>query len=494
MTKNVASELAKGAIWMVLLRLSIKGIGLVSTIVLARLLSPDDFGLMAIAGSIYAFIILLNAFGLDSAIIQNQNANERHYNTAWTIQVVFGLLASFLLIVVSEHAANYFSDNRLKNVLLMMSLIFFVNGFKNIGVVDFRKKMEFNREFKFQLAIKLASFCTVIPLAVLLESFWALLWGMLASSLASVLFSFTMQTYRPSFTLSALKELFGFSSWLFLNNCLIYLSTHTQALVLGKIYSPKEVGVYSISNELATITSTELVASINRAAFPAYSKVANEKRKLKDLYLKTISYLVAIAAPCCMGLAVTAPLLIPVVLGGQWREAIPIIQVLAIANVLVSINTNSGYVYLALGRQKLSTLLMTVQLCVFLPLLFILTSKFGLLGAAQATLITTCISFPLNYLILYREINISFWIQLKTIQRPIVASLVMYFAVEILISKVDSIAHPYLSLLACIFFGILIYLSVLFVLWSLSGKPDSPEKFLLTYLQKKMLRLKSRKT
>jgi len=482
MTTGVNASIAKGAIWMVGLRFCIKGISLISIVILARLLAPEDFGLMALASSIYAMVELIRAFGFSTALIQKQDANRAHYDTAWTMQLLFALLSGTLLLAVSGSAANYYGDNRLESILQIIALMIFISGFNNIGVVEFRKKMTFNREFKYQLLTKLSGFCVTIPLAWHLQSYWALIMGMLAGKITSLILSYVMQNYRPKLCLTGWRELLGFSSWLLFNNVLFFINNHSQNFILGKLSGANVLGLYSISNEVATMTTNEIVAPINAAAYPGYSKIAHNKEELKKSYLKVLSSIILIALPSAVGIAAIAPIFVPVLLGDKWFEAIPVIQLIALGSILTSINTNSGYVYLALAKQKITTMLLCLRTTVFLPLLILLSSSYGAKGAAFAVLITTIFIFPISQLILRRQIGF-LWSELfSIIYRPLIASIFMAYITNsfsnFAIGRGGDTPSA-LNLVVGLILGVTSFLLIIGFLWRITGCKEGAETWIV---------------
>ena len=180
--KNIGTKIAKGAIWMVLFKLIERSVGLISTLILVRLLIPEDFGLLAMALSITTALELLGAFGFDMALIQNQKAGRDHYNTAWTFNVIFAFSSAAILVAIAIPAAIFYHEPRLEAVIYFLALGSFVKGFENIGVVAFRKELEFNKEFKFLIGKKIASFAITVPLAFILKSYWALVFGILVGN------------------------------------------------------------------------------------------------------------------------------------------------------------------------------------------------------------------------------------------------------------------------------------------------------------------------
>jgi len=490
-SNQINKKIAKGAIWMVALRFSIKGIGLISTLILVRLLSPENFGLMALAMSVYAMIELMQAFGFNTALIQNQKSTREHYDTAWTLQIFFGLFASSLIILISDYAADFYGDHRISAILKVMGLLFLINAFANIGVVKFSKEMDFNKEFTYRILIKLSAFSVTVSLAFYWHSYWALLMGMLASALTSLILSYTMQSYRPKITFKEWRSLFGFSSWLFINNLLSFINNHSQNFILGKLSGAKVLGLYSVSYEVSTLTTAEIVAPINRAAFPGYSKMADNKEKLKASYLTVLSHIILIAVPSAVGIAVIAPLIVPVLLGETWLDTIPLMKIIALASALESINTNAYYIYLALAKQKITTKLLCLRLVIYLPLLFSLTSKQGAIGAALATLATALLMFPASQLILKRQLLIS-WIDIFAIlYRPVIAAMIMAACVYQYIFELNNgffmAINPIFQLAIGLLIGVISFTLSLILIWWGTGKKPGAEKWILVMLKEKIL-------
>ena len=184
--RELNKKMARGAVWMALLRFTVRSIGLISTMILARLLVPADFGLVAMATSIMAFLELATAFRFDIPLIQNQNAEDRHFDTAWTLNALFGVGLTVLLLILAYPAAEFFREDRLFAVINVLAFGFLITGFENIGVVNFRKQLDFRKDFVLLLAKKLVGFCVTIPLAFALRSYWALVAGIVVGNAIGV--------------------------------------------------------------------------------------------------------------------------------------------------------------------------------------------------------------------------------------------------------------------------------------------------------------------
>ncbi len=179
--------MAKGAAWMVSMRIAIHSVGLVSMVILARLLVPEDFGLVALATMLVAALSTLSAFNFDVFLIQNQNAGRRHYDTAWTLSIVSNAVIAGGIILFATAASAFLEEPRLETIFYWFALATLVEGFANIGVVNFRKDLQFHKDSAYMLSPKLGTFAVTVRLAFLWRDYRAPVAGIMAP------FGFTRQ-------------------------------------------------------------------------------------------------------------------------------------------------------------------------------------------------------------------------------------------------------------------------------------------------------------
>jgi O-antigen/teichoic acid export membrane protein len=477
--KQINNEIAKGAVWMVAFKFIDRGVGLASTIVLARLLAPADFGLIAIAMMLISALQLLFAFNFDVHLIQDANAGRNQFDTVWTFNLIFGVLCALLLSGLANVVSVFYHEPRLEAVVYTLAVGCFAAGFANIGPVIFRREMRFDREFKFMLGKRLAPVLVTIPIAIWQRSYWALAIGQLTGTLASVLLSYYVSDYRPRFSLKARSELFHASKWLFINNMLAFLNGRAAEFVIGKFAGVAGLGVYTIASEISTMPTTELVAPINRAAFPGYARLAHDIDQLRNSFLGVISVIALFALPAGIGIVAVADLMVPAVLGWKWLNAIPLIQVLAVYGVFTALQTNISYVYLAVGRPRLITAVAAAQFVVLLALLLPATWYWGATGAAWSFLITAICMVPVNQLLIAKQLQLSALAYGARLWRPVVASLLMVIALLGLKRQLTlaNETHAYvLALLLCVAVGAVVYGAALYLLWRLSSRPEGAER------------------
>ena len=470
-------QIARGAAWLVLFKLADRSVGFVSTMVLARLLAPADFGLVAMAMAVVAMSELMSAFGFDTAIIQRQDARRAHYDTAWTFNVVFGVAVAMLLVLLSFPAAGFYQDPRLTPILQVLALGALVSGFENIGTVAFRKQLDFRSEFRFLLFKRLATFVVTIALAISFRDYWALIAGVVTGKLASVWISYRLHPFRPRLDLSARADLFHFSKWLLLSNTIQFIQTRSTDFIIGRTVGSHGLGIYTVAMEIATLPSTELIAPLNRAVYPAYSRLAHDPAALRERFFEVFAMIALIALPVAFGLAVVAEPAVRVLLGAKWLETVPIIRVAALVGLVGALQSNLYLVILALGRPRANTLLAGTIALIALPAIVIASLRYGIIGAAWANFGAAIVSFIGIGIVFTRITGYPIRRIAAALWRPTLAALLMAAAVlptdRALIESGTDFAVFRLCLLIVI--GSLTYSSGVLGCWWLAGMPEGAE-------------------
>ena len=483
--QSIDQQMAKGAVWMVTLTFLGRGLALISTMILARLLMPADFGLVAMATVIMAVTELLGQFNVDVFLIQKQSADREHYDTAWTLNVLVKSVSAVLLVLLAYPTAAFYSEPRLVPIMAFLAGGVLIQGFQNIGIVNFRKEMQFNKEFRFFLSIRLIAFAVTVPLAFFLRNYWALVAGQLVGRVAGLMLSYILHPYRPKFSLAAGRDLIRFSKWLLMNNIIFFCTQRSAVFIIGRLSGAGLLGIYSLAFELSNLPTTALSAPINRAIFPGYAKKSKSLSELRQGYLSVIGMVAMLTLPAGAGIAVLGDLLVRVILGPNWLEAIPLVKVLAFFGILAAVQTNNGYVFLSMGKPRIVTALSAAYLLVLLPLLIAVTHRWGPLGAAWGHLIAAVLMTPINYAVLMRQTLMKPAALLRVVWRPMVSTAVMYASVSLLL-RTPWPDSDIARLLSCIVSGVLVFVIVDGLLWWLSGKPPGAERSLASTLRSKI--------
>lgn len=488
----MSTGIARGAAWMIALRLLDRLLGLMSTIVLARLLVPSDFGLIAMAMSFVALIELASAFSFDVALIQKTDPKPEHYDTAWSLNLGFALMCALATMALAPLAAAFYNEPRLTLVMLIIGGMWVFSGFENIGIVNFRRSMDFGREFRFMFGRRIAGFVVTLACALLFRSYWALIAGQAATRLASLTLSYTMSPYRPRLSLAARRDLFGFSGWLLISNVLNFALARLPHFVVGRVSGAGALGLYTMSSELAHLPSSELSAPINRAVFPGLSGVKSDMQRWRALFLNVFGNTTAVSLPASVGLAMLAAVLIAIVLGEQWADAVPVMVILALAGAVEVVAANSSIAYMSLGRSRLIALLGAFKLAALLAAALWAVPRYGVVGMAAAEFVAASVSVCLSLPTLMQEVGMR-WADLwRALWRPVMATTVMALA---LLAQVGSPldATPVSSrgplwLVADIGVGAFTYVASTWLLWRWAGQPEGPESQALALVRRQWVR------
>jgi len=467
---NLDRKLTNSALLMLITRLSVKSLGIISSLILVRLLSPEDFGIIAIVMSVYSFIELFGLFGFNAAIIQKSNPQQADYDTTFSINLGFGVIASSLMFLMAPYLAVFFQDSRLLDVFRWVALMFLINALVNIKVVDFQRDMDFKKELYLQLVPKVCSFFVTLILAWHLSSYLALVYGMLALSFFNVVQSYIMKPYLPSISIKSGKELFKFSKWLMLNNVFYYVNNKSIDLIVGKMISTKAAGIYSISQEMATLPVSEIGAPINKASYPAYSKAKDSHKELTRLFYNTCSMITVLALPTAIGLYSVAEYFVPIVLGNKWMESVTVIQILSLAAFVTSLSSNNGYVFMAIGKPKITTAISFIRIIVLMVFMFGLISFDSIESPAKALLYSAVVNFFISFSWLKLEINISFKQMFSVLYRPIISCLLMVTAINVI--KVHYLIDiSLINFVLLVILGSIVYITSIYIFWIIAGRP-----------------------
>jgi O-antigen/teichoic acid export membrane protein len=463
---------------MVFFRVSERTIGLASTVILARLLVPEDFGLVAMATAVVALAEIVGAFNFDVALIQKRTRAGVDYDSAWTLNIILGSTTSALVVVLAQPAAAFYGDPRLGDILYALACATLISSLENIGTVAFRQELAFRKEFGFLLFKKAVAFVVTISTAVALQSYWALVLGIIVGRLAGVGASYLVHPYRPRFSLRTSGQLLRFSGWLLINNLLVLLNARFADFAVGRVAGPHALGLYSIAYEVANLPTSELVAPINRAVFPGYASLGEQPERIRQGFLDVIGLVMLFVIPAGFGIAVLADLIVHVVLGPRWQDAASLISILAAYGVLQGFHSNAAYFCLAAGRPQTNTLLAFIYSAVLIPTILLLTPAYGALGAAWALVGSAVIVCPVLFFILLRHFELPFRSLLAVVWRSLFGAGVMYAGLILLKDSLSLNAYARLAMLVPL--GALIYFASVLVLWRMQGKPAGPELKLLS--------------
>lgn len=472
--------MARGAAWMVLMRLVVRMASLINMVILARLLVPEDFGLIAMAMIIVGAIDIFSEFNFDVALIKKQDAGRLDYDTAWTLSIIRGVVVTLLLLALAGPVASLFDEPRLALVTVALSISPFLIGFQNIGIVNFRKSFDFKRDFLFMAGAKIMGVVIAIGLALLWQNYWALVGGIIGAAIWRVAASYVMHPFRPRLSLARWRELFAFTKWLLAHNILLYFRNRSDRLVIGKLLGATTLGIYTLAFELANLVTSELMAPVRRALLPGYAKLAGEAGRMRAMFVDIFALTLWIGAPIPIGIGLLAEPLIGLLLGNAWSAAVPVTQLLVIAGFAALLSSGSQPVYLAKGRPELQAYLMGLSAVLLIPALIFGVRTEGAIGAAIALVLVQSLVALIDILIVLVLLRLKARTIAAACWRSIVALALMAASVHALIRTWPRGGEPAsdaVLLLSAVTTGGLVYLTSSLMLWRLLGSDQQgPER------------------
>jgi O-antigen/teichoic acid export membrane protein len=486
---GLGRHLLVGAGWMISARFADRAIGLASTAILARLLLPQDFGLVALAVSLIGILDMVSEFSVELVLIQNQDADHRHYDTAWTLNILKGIVLAVVLLLLAVPAAQFFREPRVTAIVGWLALMMFIGGFENIGVVDFRKHLEFHREFIFVMSSRVIGTLVTVTWAFVSAGPYALVAGMIGRRVIALGLSFVLQAYRPRLSLVAFTELFRFSRWVMLENVLNAFRQRSANFVLGRVAGAQALGLYSMAYELAMMASSEIEQPIRRAVFPGYAKVASDPAALRSAFLDVFAMIAMVAAPVAVGMGLVAPLVVPILLGPRWLDAIPLVQILSACGLIIVLGGGTRLVYLALNKPYVATLMSGADALMLLPLTTFGALKAGPIGVAWAMVGTAAVTWLIAMVLVMRFLNIHLAAIASRLWRVLLGLFGMGVAVGMLPASGTGDAWPGARLVVSIMTGVISYVFVVVGAWVIAGRPDGAESHVAHTASKLLRRL-----
>ncbi|NRA84700.1 MAG: lipopolysaccharide biosynthesis protein [Gammaproteobacteria bacterium] len=480
---SLAKQVFNGTKWYVAMRWSIKGMGFVSSAFLARLLVPEDFGLVATAMAIFGLVSLLFEFGVNWALIQNSEATDQHFDTAWTIRLLQSAVVSVLLMLTSPYIAQFYQDPRIELIIQIVAVAALIGGFKNIGTVKFQKELQFSKDFYLNVLPKIFSTLITIGLAFYYKSYMALVVGTLISIIINVAASYLMSGFRPKLSLAKFSEIWGFSQWILVRNFAQYISTTGDILILSSITSVTNLGYYRWASELSLLTNTEIQQPFARALIPALVKLKQDKKRLIAAYIKALSAMTLLAIPIALGFGAVSQELIPLFLGGgdKWLPVVPLIECLVFFSVCTSMYTISGNLLTITGNVKYTAYLFWIQAIIIIATMFPAFELFGLLGIVYTRVLIGIIMFFVVHYLVKKRCGVTFSQIINIVWRPLLAGLAMY-AIIINLAQILNLDDG-LLLVVKILLGAICYVSFILGLWLLCNKPPSLESEIIQALK-----------
>ncbi|MCI4662538.1 MAG: lipopolysaccharide biosynthesis protein [Neomegalonema sp.] len=481
-----AGWMASGALWLVGARWLVRFSGLINMIVLARIMTPHDYSVVAIATMIVLGTEMLMDFSPELTLVQRKEALKGHFDAVFSFTVIRNTIIAIVFFLAAPWIADYFGEPVLVYLLYTLCVTTFINGFYNQGAAAFSRELDYRKYTIVRAVPKLTSVVVAISLAVLIwPDYRALIAATATNSILGTALSYWLHPYRPRFNLSHWRDVFGASAGLLGFNLCNYLFLESHVFFVAKIVGTSLVSIFALAVELAKMVVTELAGPVSHSLILGFSRLQDDAQEMQRQFQLALGVLFVITAPMAVGIALVAEPAVRLLFGAQWMAAAPIVEILWIAGLTTVLSRTIMSVMIAKSQQTGLMWAYGVGTVIMVAAMLVLGPDYGLEGMAWATVLGYLIVLIIEIAITRRRLGLRFDWFLREALRPAFACGVMalaVWAVEPLAPGVESTLDAALSLILQAFTGAVAYTLALIGLWLALGAPDGPERNVLNLL------------
>jgi PST family polysaccharide transporter len=385
---------------------SSKLLTLVATAILARLLTPAEFGIVGFATVAITYLSIAQDLGLAGALIYQREKADRAAHVVFSWNLVLGLGLFLVGVLTAPLAAQFFDEPEVASLMRVLSVTFLIAPLGSVHLILLQKELDFRRKMFPDVGSALVKGAASVALALAGFGVWALVLGHLAGVVVSVVLAWIVVKWRPrlAFDRDLTRSLLAFGLPLFLVDLIYVVTGNIDYLIVGRVLGAAALGIYTLAYRIPELLVLGVVSVLSRTMFPAFTKARDSIASLRRGFAASIRYVVIFTTPICVGLFVVAEPLVLVMLGPDWLEAVPVLRVLAAFAWVRSLMSNDGDVYKALGKPGFLARITGLRLVILVPALLIAT-PYGLVAVAIALLIATVLDKTLRIYLISRQLE-----------------------------------------------------------------------------------------
>ncbi len=364
--------------------------------ILARLLTPEQFGLFGIASLVMAFLEIITETGVNVFLIQEKGDIKGYINTAWAVSICRGAVIALFIALTSPLVASFFQNSNSTNLILLISVIPLIRAFINPAVVTLQRDLKFKSEFCLRTVIFLVETIVSITFAFYLKNASSLIYGLIAAAALEVIITQIFIKPRPRFELDfeKVKKVIKRGKWITIAGTSNYFVEHLDDTLVGRLVGTSALGIYQMAYKISLLPLTEISQVVSMVTFPVYVKIADDKQRLKSAFAKTSLATTILATAFGIFLYVSAPIVVNILLGEKWQEVTPLLKVLAIFGIFRAISSVQFTLFNSLKKQRLVATSLFIEFFALLIIIVPFITKFGTIGAAYAALFASIVPLP----------------------------------------------------------------------------------------------------
>lgn len=463
--------------WTVIAKVSGQLITWVATLVVIRLLSPADYGLMAMAMIFPQLLLVLSSIGLEIVLVQRSDLGEKMRAQIFGAIIITNFACFLIMLLSAGPLADFFGEPQLRLLISVLSIQYLIILFEDLPIAHLERKLEFKMRSIIEFSSMLAASAVTLFMALAGLGIWALIVGHLVMHATKVggLNIVAPVTCRPRFSLKGMREIFAFGGFVSLGRVLWFSFAESDKLIGGKLLGKEPLGFYTVANQLASLPINKISGLISSVAFPAFSKVQMDMVSVRFYLRKSARLMSMFAFPVFFGISAVAPNIVAIALGQKWLDATIPLQILSVVMPLRMISTVMPPVLWGIGRPGVSAINFLIAGVVMIPT-FVIGAQFGAIGLATAWLAL----YPLVFIIkTYRMSNVvGFAVGdfIGEMGRPALAATGMLGAVYAARQHVFNTTNSIVQFLLLILIGIVVYVLLTFVV-NRSGAQEALDLF-----------------
>lgn len=465
MSENLNNKILKATKWSAITEIVAKLITPITSMVLARLLTPDAFGVVATLTMIISFAEIFTDAGFQKYLVQREFKNDedrvQSTNVAFWSNLIMSLVIWLIIGLFSEPLATMVGNPGLGNVLIIACVSIPLAAFSSIQIALYKRDFDFKTLFKVRIVGICIPLFVTIPLAFLLKNFWALVIGTIASNLVNAVLLTVYSKWKPSlyYSFSKLKEMLSFTIWSMFEAVSIWLTSYVDVFIIGVYLNEHYLGLYKTSISIVGQIMALITSVTTPILFSSLSRLQNDEDEFKKLFFRFQKIVSLLVIPLGVGVFCFSDLITEIVLGSQWAEASGFIGLWGLTSSLTIILSHySSEVYRAKGRPKLSALAQWLHIIVLWPTLLIaINYSFEVLYTARA--LVRVEGIVVNMIIMYCIMKISPWQMIRNISTSFISALIMAIVAFFLLRINNSLNWQFVYIVICgvIYFSILLF-------------------------------------
>ncbi len=423
---DISRRTLMGAAWSGASQVASQGIQMVIKIILARLLVPEDFGLVGMALIFTNLAMTLNELGLSAAIVQRKNVTDRHLSTAFWASALAGLVLLCACFGLAPLIASFFKRDEVRPIIQVLSLGFVVSSLGTVQSSMLQKEMDFRRIMISDLTGLVATGLLSVGLAFMGLGPWSLVVGSLGGMVGRTASMWVLIRWKPGFYFDwgCFGDLFSFGRHVMGSRLLNYVDSNMDYLVVGKVLDANRLGYYTLAYQLAVFPMSQISSFLSRVTFPAFSMLQDDDSRIRKGYLKVVRYTSIAAFPAVAGLALVAGELVDLVFGVKWHSMVRPLQVLCGYGLMAAVGTHVGSVILGKGRSYIM-FRWNVFSALAYPAAVIIGVRYGLMGVAVGYTLTGFMLFFIIQSVTNRLIGLSYPQLFNSLKPAFVCTVVM---------------------------------------------------------------------